>query len=102
MENKYDLIVLNYANGDMVGHTGVFEAAEKAVKTVDECVGKVVAATDEMGGISLITADHGNAELMLNDDDTVCTGLVCGCGKLNACCHFNILYEIVYRCKTVL
>ncbi len=65
---KYDVIILNFANCDMVGHTGVFEAAVKAVETVDECVGKVVDATREMGGIALITADHGNAEQMLQDD----------------------------------
>lgn len=65
---KYDVIILNFANCDMVGHTGVFDAAVKAVETVDECVGKVVEATREMGGIALITADHGNAEQMLQDD----------------------------------
>ena len=65
---KYDVIILNFANCDMVGHTGVFEAAVKAVETVDACVGKVVEATREMGGIALITADHGNAEQMLQDD----------------------------------
>ena len=68
LSGKYDVIILNFANCDMVGHTGVFEAAVKAVETVDECVGKVVAATREMGGIALITADHGNAEQMLQDD----------------------------------
>ena len=65
---KYDMIILNFANCDMVGHTGVYEAACKAVATVDECVGKVVEATSQMGGISLITADHGNADRMLDDD----------------------------------
>ena len=53
---KYDMIILNYANCDMVGHTGVFEAAVKAVETVDTCVGKVVDAIKEMGGVALITA----------------------------------------------
>ena len=52
----------------MVGHTGVYEAACKAVAAVDECVGKVVEATSQMGGISLITADHGNAERMIDTD----------------------------------
>ena len=52
----------------MVGHTGVYEAACKAVTTVDECVNKVVNATSQMGGVSLITADHGNAERMLDGD----------------------------------
>ncbi|MCI8477678.1 MAG: 2,3-bisphosphoglycerate-independent phosphoglycerate mutase [Oscillospiraceae bacterium] len=64
----YDVIILNYANCDMVGHTGVYEAARLAVETVDECVAKVVEATGKMGGVSLITADHGNAERMLEDD----------------------------------
>ncbi len=64
----YDVIILNFANCDMVGHTGVYEAACKAVATVDECVGKVVDATSKMGGVSLITADHGNAERMLDAD----------------------------------
>ncbi|KGF93797.1 2,3-bisphosphoglycerate-independent phosphoglycerate mutase [Prochlorococcus marinus str. MIT 9123] len=61
---KYSLIVINYANPDMVGHTGNMDAAIKAVETVDRCVGKIVNATGEMGGSILITADHGNAELM--------------------------------------
>ncbi len=67
---KYDVIILNFANCDMVGHTGVFEAAVKAVETVDEGVGRVVEATAKMGGISLITADHGNADKMMNEDGT--------------------------------
>ena len=62
------MIILNFANCDMVGHTGVYEAACKAVSTVDECVGKVVDATSKMGGVSLITADHGNAERMVDTD----------------------------------
>ena len=65
---KYDVIILNFANCDMVGHTGVFEAAVKAVETVDACVGKVVAAIEKAGGVSLITADHGNADQMLEKD----------------------------------
>ncbi len=63
---KYDVIILNFANCDMVGHTGVFDAAVKAVETVDRCVDRVVRATSDMGGVSLITADHGNAEIMLD------------------------------------
>ena len=70
LSGTYDVIILNFANCDMVGHTGVYEAACKAVSTVDECVGKVVEATSKMGGISLITADHGNAERMIDDDGT--------------------------------
>ena len=65
---EYDVIILNFANCDMVGHTGVYEAARLAVETVDECVQKVVEATQQMGGITLITADHGNADRMLEDD----------------------------------
>ncbi|MDR1564392.1 MAG: 2,3-bisphosphoglycerate-independent phosphoglycerate mutase [Oscillospiraceae bacterium] len=64
----YDVIILNFANCDMVGHTGVFEAAVKAVDTVDECVGKIVRAIAAKGGVSLITADHGNADCMLEPD----------------------------------
>jgi 2,3-bisphosphoglycerate-independent phosphoglycerate mutase len=63
---KHDLIVLNYANGDMVGHTGVLESAISAVETVDICVGRVVEAMRDHGGIVCITADHGNAEKMLD------------------------------------
>ena len=65
---EYDVIVLNFANCDMVGHTGVYEAARLAVETVDECVAQVVEATAKMGGISIITADHGNAEQMTAED----------------------------------
>ena len=61
---KYDLMILNFANPDMVGHTGVLEAAIKAVEAVDTCVGKVVDAIREVGGEVIITADHGNAEMM--------------------------------------
>ncbi len=67
---KYDAVILNFANCDMVGHTGVFDAAVKAVETVDTCVGKVVESVNKMGGIALITADHGNADYMAEDDGT--------------------------------
>lgn len=63
---KYDLIVCNYANGDMVGHTGVYAAAVKAVETLDECLGRVEKALMSVGGQALITADHGNCEQMLD------------------------------------
>lgn len=66
--DKYDVIILNFANCDMVGHTGVFDAAVKAVETVDACVGKVVDALTAKGGAALITADHGNADQMLEED----------------------------------
>ena len=65
---EYDVVILNFANCDMVGHTGIFEAARLAVETVDECVAKVVEATSKMGGISIITADHGNAEQMTDEE----------------------------------
>ena len=65
---KYDVIILNFANCDMVGHTGVFEAAVSAVEAVDACTGKVVDAVNKMGGIVLITADHGNADHMREED----------------------------------
>ena len=64
----YDMIILNFANCDMVGHTGVFDAAVKAVEAVDDCVGKVVDAILEMGGAAIITADHGNADKMVDED----------------------------------
>jgi 2,3-bisphosphoglycerate-independent phosphoglycerate mutase len=64
---SFGFAVLNFANPDMVGHTGSIEAAVKAVETVDECLGRAVAAVEERGGISLVTADHGNAETMLDE-----------------------------------
>ena len=66
---KYDVIILNYANCDMVGHTGVFEAAVKAVEAVDTCVGKVTEAIAAMGGVTIITADHGNADKMFDENN---------------------------------
>ncbi len=63
---KYNAIILNYANPDMVGHTGNLEAAVKAIETIDECVGKVVEQIEEKNGVLLITADHGNAEQMID------------------------------------
>jgi 2,3-bisphosphoglycerate-independent phosphoglycerate mutase len=62
----YDFVLVNFANADMVGHTGVMAAAIKAVETVDACVGEIVDAASEVGGIVLITADHGNAEQMID------------------------------------
>ena len=84
----YDVIILNFANCDMVGHTGVLDAAVKAVETVDTCVGRVVDATLEMGGIAMITADHGNAEQMVQADGSPMTAhttnpvpfILCGAG----------------------
>jgi 2,3-bisphosphoglycerate-independent phosphoglycerate mutase len=63
-----DVYIVNYANGDMVGHTGVFEAAVKAVETVDRCLAQVLDAIERRGGVALITADHGNAESMVAED----------------------------------
>ena len=84
----YDVVILNFANCDMVGHTGVLEAAIKAVETVDACVGRVVDAALEMGGIAMITADHGNAEQMVQPDGSPMTAhttnrvpfILCGAG----------------------
>ncbi len=67
-EDKYDCIILNFANCDMVGHTGVFEAAVKAVEAVDECLGKVVDAISKKDGKILITADHGNADCLIDPE----------------------------------
>ncbi len=69
-KNEHDVIILNYANTDMVGHTGVFSAAVAACEAVDECLGKVCKKVKELGGTVLITADHGNADVMLAKDGT--------------------------------
>ena len=66
--DKYDVVILNFANCDMVGHTGIFEAAVKAVETVDTCVGRVMDSTLKAGGVMLLTADHGNADCMTDAD----------------------------------
>ena len=66
--DKYDVIILNFANCDMVGHTGVFDAAKAAVEAVDTCLGKVVDAVLNKGGAALVTADHGNADQMYEAD----------------------------------
>lgn len=65
---KYDVMILNYANCDMVGHTGVFDAAVNAVKTVDDCVGKIIDKILSLGGVAIVTADHGNADKMEEND----------------------------------
>ena len=67
-QDLYDVVILNFANCDMVGHTGIEAAAVKAVETVDACVGRIVAKVREKGGAALITADHGNAEQMMGDN----------------------------------
>ncbi len=76
-EGKQDLIIMNLANCDMVGHTGVFEAAVKAVEAVDTCVGRIYAAMKKAGGQILITADHGNADQMLDEAGAVMTAHSC-------------------------
>ncbi len=70
---EFDFVVVNFANADMVGHTGVFTAAVQAVETVDECVGRVTETVADMGGVCVITADHGNSEAMLEPDGSVST-----------------------------
>ncbi|NLV88282.1 MAG: 2,3-bisphosphoglycerate-independent phosphoglycerate mutase [Tissierellia bacterium] len=67
--DKYDLIILNFANPDMVGHTGVVDAAVKAIETVDNCLGEIVELLIEKGGKALITSDHGNAEMLIDERD---------------------------------
>ena len=67
--DKYDVVILNFANCDMVGHTGIMEAAVTAVEAVDTCIGKVADKVMEKGGVILITADHGNAEQMIDPED---------------------------------
>ncbi|MBU1182333.1 MAG: 2,3-bisphosphoglycerate-independent phosphoglycerate mutase [Proteobacteria bacterium] len=71
--SHYDLVVLNFANMDMVGHTGIIEAAINACETIDSCVGEIVSEVKKQGGIVLITADHGNAETMLEENGHVHT-----------------------------
>ena len=89
-EDIYDAIILNFANCDMVGHTGVFDAAVKAVEAVDTAVDQVVTAVLNAGGCAFITADHGNAEKMMNPDGTPFTAhttnvvpfVAVGCGDV--------------------
>ncbi|GHA15651.1 2,3-bisphosphoglycerate-independent phosphoglycerate mutase [Oceanisphaera arctica] len=81
----FDVIICNYPNGDMVGHTGVFEAAVKACEAVDRSIGRVVEALEEVGGEALITADHGNAEQMVNP----VTGLI-------QTAHTNLPVPLIY------
>ncbi len=88
--DKYDVIILNYANCDMVGHTGVFDAAKAAVEAVDTCVGRTVDAILAKGGVALVTADHGNADQMYEADGSPFTAhttnpvplIVVGLGKV--------------------
>jgi 2,3-bisphosphoglycerate-independent phosphoglycerate mutase len=64
--DKYDVVVVNFANPDMVGHTGILSAAIKAAEAVDECVGKVLKQVKDTGGAAIVTADHGNFEKMID------------------------------------
>ncbi len=87
---KYDVVIVNFANCDMVGHTGVFDAAVKAVEAVDECVGSLYEAVMDNGGTLFITADHGNADMMMEPDGSAFTAhttfevpfIVCNCGDV--------------------
>jgi 2,3-bisphosphoglycerate-independent phosphoglycerate mutase len=71
--DNYDVVILNYANGDMLGHTGVMEAAIKAVEVVDENLGRLYERVEALGGLLIVTADHGNCEYMLDDNNNVVT-----------------------------
>ena len=70
-EEKYDVIIVNFANCDMVGHTAVWDSVVKAVEVVDECVGKVYKANKEVGGVMIVTADHGNADIVYDANDNL-------------------------------
>lgn len=89
-KNIYDLIILNYANCDMVGHTGILDAAVKATEAVDKCVGELFRAVKELGYIAIITADHGNAEKMIDNEGAPFTSHTT---NLVPFCVFN------YKCK---
>jgi 2,3-bisphosphoglycerate-independent phosphoglycerate mutase len=99
---NYDLIILNFANPDMVGHTGVVEAGIKAVETVDACVARVVPKLLELDGKCLITADHGNCELMRNPDGSPNTAhttnlvhvIYVAKDAANFVCHDGILADV--------
>lgn len=71
--SNYDVTIINYANGDMVGHTGVFEAALKAVETIDDCLGKLIKKVEEIDALLIVTADHGNCEYMKDDKGNAIT-----------------------------
>ena len=73
LDNHLDVVILNFANGDMVGHTGNLDAAIKAIETVDDCVGKIYKKLEEIGGILIVTADHGNSEVMIDDNGNIIT-----------------------------
>ncbi len=72
-EEKYDVIIVNFANCDMVGHTAVFDSIVKAVEAVDECVGRIYHANEHVGGVMLLTADHGNADIVYDENNNLVT-----------------------------
>ena len=71
--DNYDIVILNFANGDMVGHTGNFEATVKALEAIDECIGKIYEKINKLNGTLIITADHGNCDYMLDNDNNIIT-----------------------------
>jgi 2,3-bisphosphoglycerate-independent phosphoglycerate mutase len=87
LSDSYDVVIVNFANLDMVGHTGVFEAAVKAVEAVDDCVGKIYSAVEKAGWLMMVTGDHGNAEQMMDENGgahtahTTCKVPFIFCGK---------------------
>jgi len=78
MDEEYDFVVVNFANGDMVGHTGVYEAGVKAVETVDACLGEIVAKAKAKDYAMVLTSDHGNCEEMRDDEGNVLTNHTVG------------------------
>jgi 2,3-bisphosphoglycerate-independent phosphoglycerate mutase len=98
LSGRWDLIRLNYPNGDMVGHTGVYQAAEIAVETVDLCLGRLMEAIRKAGGVLIVTADHGNAEEMFEIDEESKTPKLYPDGKIRAkTSHtLNPVWFIVY------
>ena len=72
-QDLYDVVIVNFANGDMVGHTGVMEAAKEAVEVLDECLGKIYELVDKKGGTLIVTADHGNCDYMLDEKGNIIT-----------------------------
>ncbi len=71
--DNYDVVILNYANGDMLGHTGIIEATIKSIECMDECIGRLYNKINELDGILILTADHGNCELMLDENNNIIT-----------------------------
>lgn len=73
LDNNLDVVILNFANGDMVGHTGNLNATIKAIETVDECIGRIYKKLEEIGGTLVVTADHGNSEVMIDEEGNIIT-----------------------------